>query len=230
MSGGGHGGGPPIRVFGGIPIFIANGRSPEAALLSALQESMGGFLGGGGGGGGGLDLGALLGGSGGGFDIGALLAGAFAAAGGGGVEAELARLFAASRDGAHDKPTARAVIDGLPAASVGADEVAARAACSVCLDSYTTGEAGVCSLPCAHLFHRACLLPWLEKNNTCPVRARAAKEPRTAAAACVPSLTHPHPPHFLLARRCAATPSRRRPRRATPTSTRRAAPLRALRR
>lgn len=24
-------------------------------------------------------------------------------------------------------------------------------------------------MPCCHLFHEECLIPWLEKHNTCPV-------------------------------------------------------------
>ena len=123
----------------------------------------GGGVGGGGGGGGGLDLGALFG---------------EALRGGGVLEAELARIFAAT--GARETPTARAVLESLPAAAIGAPELEAKAACAVCLCEYASEEAGVVKMPCAHLFHRDCLTTWLSKQNTCPVRRAQQRAERRA--------------------------------------------------
>lgn len=39
--------------------------------------------------------------------------------------------------------------------------------CPVCLDPMHVGET-VKRLPCKHLFHPGCVLPWLEKHNSCP--------------------------------------------------------------
>lgn len=39
--------------------------------------------------------------------------------------------------------------------------------CAICKDEMPKGR-DVCELPCQHLFHWACLLPWLKKRNTCP--------------------------------------------------------------
>lgn len=40
--------------------------------------------------------------------------------------------------------------------------------CTVCLESFPVkGKAK--QLPCGHLFHYDCLMPWLEQNHTCPV-------------------------------------------------------------
>lgn len=36
--------------------------------------------------------------------------------------------------------------------------------CSVCLDDITEGS----KLPCNHIFHAACLIPWFQSHNTCP--------------------------------------------------------------
>lgn len=41
-------------------------------------------------------------------------------------------------------------------------------ACAVCKDEVSVGEK-VTRLPCCHLYHRECILPWLEIRNTCPV-------------------------------------------------------------
>jgi len=39
--------------------------------------------------------------------------------------------------------------------------------CPVCLDNMKVGEY-VKRLPCKHMFHPSCVLPWLEKHNSCP--------------------------------------------------------------
>ncbi|TNN21869.1 E3 ubiquitin-protein ligase RNF128 [Liparis tanakae] len=40
--------------------------------------------------------------------------------------------------------------------------------CAVCIEGYAAGEA-VTVLTCAHLFHRACVEPWLLRQRTCPM-------------------------------------------------------------
>ncbi|XP_048504623.1 E3 ubiquitin-protein ligase SGR9, amyloplastic [Beta vulgaris subsp. vulgaris] len=39
--------------------------------------------------------------------------------------------------------------------------------CVICKDEMREGR-DVCQLPCQHLFHWMCVLPWLSKRNTCP--------------------------------------------------------------
>ncbi|KAF4673384.1 peptidylprolyl [Perkinsus chesapeaki] len=44
--------------------------------------------------------------------------------------------------------------------------------CSICTLEFNREDAGdsdSTSLPCGHLFHRDCLVPWLEKSDSCPV-------------------------------------------------------------
>ena len=46
------------------------------------------------------------------------------------------------------------------------------AACPICLEPLSDGrEDAVLQMPCAkqHMFHRACLVQWLNDNNSCPV-------------------------------------------------------------
>ncbi|KAM7255029.1 hypothetical protein ACFE04_020270 [Oxalis oulophora] len=40
-------------------------------------------------------------------------------------------------------------------------------ACVICREEMSVGR-DVCELPCQHLFHWICILPWLNKRNTCP--------------------------------------------------------------
>ncbi|KAK1619683.1 hypothetical protein QYE76_025200 [Lolium multiflorum] len=60
------------------------------------------------------------------------------------------------------RAAARAAVDGLPTV------VVADAQCAVCKDGIEAGEAAR-RLPCAHLYHGACILPWLAIRNTCPL-------------------------------------------------------------
>ncbi|XXG66050.1 hypothetical protein AAC387_Pa05g3602 [Persea americana] len=39
--------------------------------------------------------------------------------------------------------------------------------CVICKEGLEGGK-GVCELPCGHVFHWLCVLPWLRKANTCP--------------------------------------------------------------
>lgn len=39
--------------------------------------------------------------------------------------------------------------------------------CAICKEEMRLGR-DVCELPCRHLFHWICILPWLTKTNTCP--------------------------------------------------------------
>ena len=39
--------------------------------------------------------------------------------------------------------------------------------CSVCVEDLQEDEV-VLKLPCEHLFHKICIVPWLELHNTCP--------------------------------------------------------------
>ncbi len=39
--------------------------------------------------------------------------------------------------------------------------------CSVCKDDYESGQ-NLIQLPCSHLFHDDCILPWLKERNSCP--------------------------------------------------------------
>lgn len=40
--------------------------------------------------------------------------------------------------------------------------------CAVCKDSFKVGESAK-ELPCEHMFHPDCVLPWLKEHCTCPV-------------------------------------------------------------
>ncbi|XP_074568761.1 E3 ubiquitin-protein ligase RING1-like [Curcuma longa] len=66
-------------------------------------------------------------------------------------------------------PAGKDSVESLPDVKItegllGSDE----SQCSVCLDSFETGVIGK-KMPCRHIYHKECILPWLELHNSCPV-------------------------------------------------------------
>ena len=55
--------------------------------------------------------------------------------------------------------------------------------CVVCHDQYKEGDT-VMHLPCGHVFHEDCVLPWFEEHNTCPVCRYALPVQSSAAPPC----------------------------------------------
>lgn len=82
----------------------------------------------------------------------------------------LERALMASREQAERlfKPVVRATessIKKLEDVIVGDRE---RGPCPVCLENFTVGS-HVTRMPCSHMFHRTCILSWLNKSHVCPL-------------------------------------------------------------
>lgn len=68
-------------------------------------------------------------------------------------------------------PAAKSVVENLPSLVLTKENVEENnsvVVCAVCKDEFAIGEK-VTRLPCSHLYHRECILPWLSIRNTCPV-------------------------------------------------------------
>lgn len=67
-------------------------------------------------------------------------------------------------------PASQRAINSLPMVKVTADDVmeVTNKECLICLEEQCIGSWS-CKLQCGHLFHRQCLVEWLEKHCTCPV-------------------------------------------------------------
>ncbi|XP_060171125.1 E3 ubiquitin-protein ligase RING1-like [Lycium barbarum] len=66
-------------------------------------------------------------------------------------------------------PAAKSVVLGLPDVKV-SDELlnSDSSQCAVCKDCFEVNEL-VKQMPCKHIYHKDCILPWLELHNSCPV-------------------------------------------------------------
>ncbi|WWC63333.1 uncharacterized protein I303_105933 [Kwoniella dejecticola CBS 10117] len=68
-------------------------------------------------------------------------------------------------------PASDIVIDGLPRFKFDDEKKLAQSTykdCPVCKDDFALGDE-VVRIPCAHIFHPDCLVPWLKQNGSCPV-------------------------------------------------------------
>jgi hypothetical protein len=77
----------------------------------------------------------------------------------------LASIFAGDR---RPPPASKKAVELLPTVKITALQEAQGTKCTVCLVEFEEGE-GTRQMPCGHLFHPRCILPWLEKTNSCPL-------------------------------------------------------------
>jgi len=59
-------------------------------------------------------------------------------------------------------------INEIPNVKITAEEVERKMQCSVCWDDFKLDET-VRKLPCSHLYHENCIVPWLNLHSTCPI-------------------------------------------------------------
>ena len=65
-------------------------------------------------------------------------------------------------------PASQAAVASLSRTSIQPSDVAQSSKCPVCLLPFDVDEE-VVLMPCKHRFHEGCMLPWLQKTNSCPV-------------------------------------------------------------
>lgn len=66
-------------------------------------------------------------------------------------------------------PASKSVIEKLPTVTITEDVSSSEMnQCAVCMDEFEVGVEAK-QIPCKHMFHKDCILPWLELHNSCPV-------------------------------------------------------------
>ncbi|XP_047328645.1 E3 ubiquitin-protein ligase CIP8-like [Impatiens glandulifera] len=84
-----------------------------------------------------------------------------------GYEALLQNLAEADGGGRKGAPPAsKSAIVALQRIEIKSQEESV--VCAVCKESVAVGEIGK-ELPCSHLYHEDCIIPWLSSRNSCPV-------------------------------------------------------------
>lgn len=71
-------------------------------------------------------------------------------------------------DGTGPPPLAKDKIKEIPVVVITQDQVGKNLQCSVCWEDFRLDEP-VRKLPCEHVYHENCIIPWLELHGTCPI-------------------------------------------------------------
>ncbi|CAA7036717.1 unnamed protein product [Microthlaspi erraticum] len=65
-------------------------------------------------------------------------------------------------------PASKSAIESLPRVEISDCHMKAEANCAVCTEVFEAGTEGR-EMPCKHIFHGDCIVPWLSIRNSCPV-------------------------------------------------------------
>jgi E3 ubiquitin-protein ligase RNF115/126 len=68
----------------------------------------------------------------------------------------------------HPPPASKAAIESMPTMEIGSPHVESELGCAVCQEKFELGGE-VREMPCKHIYHQDCILPWLSVRNSCPV-------------------------------------------------------------
>lgn len=65
-------------------------------------------------------------------------------------------------------PASKAAVESMPRIEIGEDLVDTELHCAVCKEVFELGVEAR-EMPCKHIYHQDCILPWLSMRNSCPV-------------------------------------------------------------
>ncbi|XP_072834918.2 E3 ubiquitin-protein ligase RNF181 isoform X2 [Pogona vitticeps] len=85
-----------------------------------------------------------------------------------GLEIDVDALGGGDWDHRLPPPASRQAVESLPMVQVTPVQADKGLKCPVCLLEFEEDET-VRKMPCQHLFHAGCILPWLGKTNSCPL-------------------------------------------------------------
>ena len=65
-------------------------------------------------------------------------------------------------------PASKAAVEAMPTVEINETHIHNELCCAVCKEQFELGTK-VRNMPCNHLYHSNCILPWLQLRNSCPV-------------------------------------------------------------
>lgn len=83
-----------------------------------------------------------------------------------GVEEFLEQFHVEDRRG--PLPASKSAIDALPTVKISKKDVRSDSHCAVCKEKFQIGSQAK-KLPCKHIYHSDCIVPWLAQHSSCPV-------------------------------------------------------------
>ncbi|XAR60636.1 Ubiquitin--protein ligase [Bertholletia excelsa] len=71
--------------------------------------------------------------------------------------------------GRHEQPPAsKAAVESMPTIEIVDGHITSESHCAVCKEAFVLGSEAR-EMPCKHIYHSDCILPWLSLRNSCPV-------------------------------------------------------------
>ncbi|KAH7550010.1 hypothetical protein JRO89_XS13G0119100 [Xanthoceras sorbifolium] len=67
-----------------------------------------------------------------------------------------------------NSPASKAAIESMPTIEISLSHTSAETHCAVCKEEFELGTSAR-EMPCKHIYHQDCILPWLASRNSCPV-------------------------------------------------------------
>lgn len=80
----------------------------------------------------------------------------------------LRSALANSENQEKNQPLTQLMKDRLRNVKINVHMMCEQPSCPICSEEYTPDEE-VVKLPCAHLYHSNCVMPWLDSKKTCPI-------------------------------------------------------------
>ncbi|KAG9138823.1 hypothetical protein Leryth_007457 [Lithospermum erythrorhizon] len=81
---------------------------------------------------------------------------------------QLAQIEANGIGRMDNPPASKAAIESMPSIDIDEEHIVTESHCAVCKEAFELGiEAR--EMPCKHIYHPDCILPWLSLRNSCPV-------------------------------------------------------------
>ncbi|KAL2317218.1 hypothetical protein Fmac_031094 [Flemingia macrophylla] len=87
------------------------------------------------------------------------------------VMERLSHVEASNGGGSHEQghtPASKAAVESLPAIEINTTHTAVESHCAVCKEAFELSTMAK-EMPCKHIYHPECILPWLAIRNSCPV-------------------------------------------------------------
>lgn len=81
---------------------------------------------------------------------------------------QLAQIEIAGFGRSENPPASKAAIESMPTIEIVESHVGSESHCAVCKEAFDLGSEAR-EMPCKHIYHSDCILPWLSLRNSCPV-------------------------------------------------------------
>ncbi|VAH80791.1 unnamed protein product [Triticum turgidum subsp. durum] len=88
--------------------------------------------------------------------------------GGTSLEALFEQLLLQTGNRQGPAPASQSAIDSMPVVKITRRHLSDDPVCPVCTDRFEVGSEAR-EMPCKHLYHASCIIPWLVQHNSCPV-------------------------------------------------------------